>query len=100
MNVQGITKKELTECVEHFEKFANTYFWNPPCNASGRRYEEKRNTKSWSFTVDGKPVTASVEISCSCRNYYAYRSVKVGDENKKMMVPFLKKCLEAMDTDN
>lgn len=97
MKVEGITRKELTECVKHFEKFANTYFWKPPCDARSRRYEEKRNSKSWSFTVDGKPVTASVEISCSCKNYYAYRTVKAGDENKKMMIPYLKKCLASME---
>ena len=97
MKVEGITRKELTECIEHFTRFANTYFWRSPGNASSRRSEERRNSKSWSFTVDGKPVTASVEISCSCKNYYSYRSVTVGDENKKMMLPFLKKCLAAME---
>jgi hypothetical protein len=100
MNVQGITVKELTGCIEHFQKFGKTYFWNPPSSASGRRYEESRNSDSWSFTVDGVPVEASVKISCSCRNYYAYRTVKVGEEYKKQMVPYLRKCLKALEESN
>ncbi|MFA5397603.1 MAG: hypothetical protein WC346_16455 [Methanogenium sp.] len=100
MNVQGITVQEMKNCIEHFEKFAKTYFWNPPSSASARRWEEERNTKSWNFTVDEIPVEAKVKISCSCRNYYAYRSVKIGEENKKMMIPFLKKCLSSLEENN
>jgi hypothetical protein len=96
MNVQHITQKELTDCIAHFERFARTYFWTPPSSASSRRSEERRNSREWTFTVDGQPVTASVMISCSCRNYYAYREVTVGDEQKKMMVPYLRKCLAAL----
>ena len=96
MVVEGITAQELNEAITHFERLSNTYFWNPPGSASGRRAEEKNNTRSWDFTVGGKQVKASVTVSCSCRNYYATRVVTVGDVRKKQMVPFLKKCLAAV----
>lgn len=97
MNVQRITREELEKAIAHFERFGKTYFWTPPCNAAGRRAEEKRNSKEWEFTVNGEQVIAKVEISCSVRNYYAHRSVTVGEERKKMMVPYLKKCLASME---
>ena len=95
--VAGIEKKELEACLAHFEKMANTYNWKPNTSASGRRYEEKKNSASWSFFVDGKPVIASVSVSCSCRNYYAYRKIMHGDNQIKMMVPFLKKCIASLE---
>lgn len=96
MVIEGISRDELAKAIEHFERFGKTYFWSPPGNASGRRYEEQKNSKEWTFTVNGLPVFASVRVSCSCRNYYADRTVTVGGEDKKMMVPFLKKCLESL----
>lgn len=96
MNVQGITKQELQNAIDHFEKMGRTYFWNTPSNASARRREEERNSKSWEFTVDGQSVIASVDVRCSCRNYYATRTITVNGEAKKMMVPFLKKVLKEM----
>ena len=96
MNVQKITVDQLQECVNHFQKFSKTYFWTSPSTAQSRRAEEKRNSKTWEFVVDGEKVIASVDVSCSCRNYYSERSVEIGGIDVRMMVPFLKKCLKAL----
>jgi hypothetical protein len=100
MNVSKITVEELKKCIAHFEKLSDTYFWNPPSNAAGRRAEEKKNSQKWEFEIDGKKVLASVAVSCSCRNYYSIRIVTIGEERKRMMVPFLKKCLAALEQQN
>jgi len=94
MKITGITKQELQFSIEQFQKFANTYYWTPQKSASGRRNEERRNSHKWFFEVDGIEVSAAIEVTCSCHNYYCVRSVYVGEESKKMMVPYLKKLLE------
>jgi len=96
MTIEGITKKELQECIDHFEKMGKTYFWNTPSNAAGRRWEEKRNSQTWEYTIDGKKVVADVDVDCTCSNYITHRSVVVDGVSKKMMVPFLKKCIATL----
>lgn len=93
MKIENITKTELEDTLNQFERFANTYFWTPPASASARRGEEQRNSSKWEFLVDGKPVICSVSISCSCKNYYSTRKILVDGQPKKMMVPFLKKLI-------
>ena len=93
MKIEGITKQEIEECLAHFEKMANTYFWTPPASASSRRYEECKNSRGWFFKVDGVDVAAEVEVSCSCKNYYSTRTVRVGAEFKPQMVRYLKKLI-------
>ena len=94
MKIEKITEKELQNILDEFKRFQSTYFWTPPSSASARRSEEKRNSKEWNFIVDNKTVTAKITVSCSCKNYYSTREIKVDSENKKMMIPFLKKLIE------
>jgi len=91
--VEGITREEIRNIEAQFRRFASTYWWTPPPTASARRAEECRNSNSWSFSVNGEQVACSVEVSCSCKNYYATREIWVGAERKKMMVPYLAKLL-------
>lgn len=93
LKVAGITKSELNDVLAHFERFSSTYFWTPPAYASTRRREEKRNSQRWEFQVNGEDVEASVEIRCSCKNYYATRTIKVDGSPRRMMVPYLKKLI-------
>jgi hypothetical protein len=94
MKITGITKRELTHVLGQFERFANTYFWTPPGNASNRRSEEHKNSNTWEFNVDEKLVVCSISIRCSCKNYYSTRAVNVDGGNKKMMIPYLNKLLK------
>jgi hypothetical protein len=94
MKIKGITKSELGNVLNQFNRFANTYFWTPPQQASSRRSEERRNSNFWEFEVDGQNVSCEIKISCSCKNYYSNRIISVAGENKKMMIPYLKKLIE------
>lgn len=77
-----------------FNRLKNTYFWKPLSSASSRRSEEKRNSNSWNFLLDGKEVHVKINVSCSCRNYYCTRTIKNNGSNVKMMIPFLNKLLK------
>ena len=93
-SIQGITKLNLEKVIAEFERLSNTFYWKPPINASSRRNEEKRNSNVWNFTVDNVHVEARINVSCSAKNYYCHRYVIVGNEKKKMMIPYLKKLYE------
>lgn len=82
--VKGITKNGLKGLVSHWEKFAKCYFWSPPGSASGRRSEEKRHYRETEFSVDASTVHVKIEVSCSCRNYYCTKQVRVDGERKTL----------------
>ena len=92
--ITEITKQQLANCLAHFERFAGTYFWRTPSDANSRRQEEKRNSREWTFKVDGQEVVASVKVTCSIANYYATRRVLVNGVDKKMMIPYLRKLID------
>lgn len=91
INVRGIDRSELDEMIEHWERFAKCYFWSPPSSASGRRSEERRHYRNIDFLANEIVVSYSVEVSCSCRNYYCNRTLIVGGEVKKQGLRYLKK---------
>lgn len=54
------------------DKYRSSYFWTPPCNASGRRSMERRDSKplvTWS--ENGHEYSAAFDVRCSCHNVYA-----------------------------
>ena len=73
---------ELKRFVEHWHKFDECYFWSPPMNASGRRSEEKRNYLSIDIVIDNIRIVGEIRVSCSCKNYYCYKSLSI-DGTKK-----------------
>jgi hypothetical protein len=76
-------EKELAEIVEQHEKFKNSYFWNPPTNASGRRqYEKKYSREPVAFEYAGKKYEVIQSVSCSCKNIYYNFGVYVDGEKK------------------
>ena len=91
MKIEGITESRLDEMIEHWERFKSCYFWSPPCNASGRRSEEKRHARDIDFLVDGIPCNYSVQVSCSCRNYYCSRDMTEDGRRKAQGLTFLRK---------
>lgn len=59
--------------VETAERFRNAYFWTPPKYASSRGYMERENTyREVEWAESGRTYTAKYDVSCSCRNVYAY----------------------------
>lgn len=91
--LKGITKEELQTLIDHYEKMGKTFYWSTPANASGRRYEERKNSRDIEFEYDGKKYHVEIAVSCSCRNYYAARTVSVDDEEKKQGLRALKTVL-------
>ena len=94
MRVIGITSKALSSLFDHWDKLGKCYFLFTPGSASGRRSEEARQAREFTFTVDGVEVQVSISVSCSCRNYYAYRSCYVGGSKKAQGGRYLKTVLD------
>lgn len=74
------TKNRLKEIVARHEKLKNSYFWRPTGNASGRRYNEKRNNDY--FENEQLGIIAQNDYSESCKNvyykgYFCIRKTKV-----------------------
>lgn len=92
--LKGITEQGLKELIAHYEQMGHTYFWTPAGNASSRRYEEKKNSRDVEFTADGKEYNVKIVVSCSCKNYYATRTVTVDGEEKKQGLRTLKSLLK------
>lgn len=60
-----ITK--LSEIVREAEYMKNTFWWNTPTSASGRRgYEKKHSHEKISWTENGHEWTASFSVVCTC----------------------------------
>ena len=84
-------KNEITEFISHWEKMGKTYFWTPPATAFSRRKFEKENGKKIEFTYEGNHYNCSIEVSCSCRNIYVTRTIKVN--GKALNIRALKKLI-------
>ena len=87
------TKERLIEIVERHEKLRNAYFWTPAANASGRRYNEKRNNDSYVSEI--LPITAENHYSESCKHVY-YSGVFYVD-GKKTTVTKIKNIIYALE---
>ena len=91
MKIDKVTRAQLDDMIEHWEKFAKCFFWSPPGRAIARRAEEMRHYRDIDFMVDGQWVNYRVEVSCSCKNYYCTRTLTVNDEKKAQGLRYLKK---------
>jgi hypothetical protein len=94
ITVAEISKNKLEAISAHWEKFAKCYFWSPPGSASARRREEERNSMTASFKADGVVVSVSIQITCSCKNYYCERSVVVNGQRKAQGGRYLNKLID------
>ena len=84
-----LTKNEaIIKYIRDSERFKNSYFWSPPQNAAGRRYEEKKN--SWSYS--DQELELSVIVNCSCHNYYVTRTARIN--GKKVTLRDVKKLIK------
>ncbi len=64
---------KIKNLIETAEKFRNAYYWTSPSHASERRsYEKKNSIPEFSWVEGGHEYRASYEVSCSCKNIYAY----------------------------
>lgn len=73
---------ELKSFIDHWHKFDKCYFWTSPSSASSRRYEEKRQYMEINLTIDGHEIDGEIEISCSCKNYYATKTLYIDGDKK------------------
>ena len=71
---------EVTMTIDHHKKHANSYFWTPPMNASGRRAEEKRK----SFEISIGNYSYESDVRCSCKNYYYTGTFKENGKTKNL----------------
>lgn len=72
-NYDNSTIVTVAAIVETAERFRNAYFWTPPKHASSRGYMERENTyREVEWVEGGRTYTAKYDVSCSCRNVYAY----------------------------
>lgn len=83
------TKTQLSDFITQWEKLANAYFWTPPSSASSRRSYEKYQSRELSIPEIG--IDATIDVSCSCKNIYVTRTLKVNGELKRITA--LKKLL-------
>lgn len=58
--VAGVSRKQIMNALNSFERLRNTYFWRPAGSASGRRSEEARNSfRLPEFKYDNNTVSVS-----------------------------------------
>ena len=76
----------IQEFVQRHAKFKNSFFWTPPCNASGRRKMEEDNSLIFSFMLGGISYSFEQGISCSCKNVYYSSSISVNGQSKDIRV--------------
>lgn len=73
------TKKQIIDAlkdyIEQSEYLKNAYFWKSPSHASSRRAYEKTNSRSIEFDYKNEAIKAEIEITCSCNNIYASKSI-------------------------
>ena len=73
------------------EDSKNMYFWTPPSVAALRRVTEEKNHLRYSSIINGKELVLSFTLSCSCKNYYVYKTITFGGVKKD--IRFLRKIL-------
>lgn len=67
------TTELIESIVEEAHRMKNAYFFSPPSSAGFRRsYEREHSHGTVCWEEGGHEYTASYEVSCSCRNVYAY----------------------------
>jgi hypothetical protein len=77
-------KSELENFVAHWEKMGHAYFWTPPMSASGRRSYEEYQSRVLVAEIAGSIIQASISVSCSCKNIYVTRTLKVNGVQKRI----------------
>lgn len=86
-----VTRDEIQSIIWLHEKMRNSFFWNPPGSASGRRNYEQQN----SFAVEGLfmrcPVSLKCKTDCSCKHIYYHGYFEIG--NKKVTIAQVKKLI-------
>lgn len=96
--VNGIKLDDLRHIEDEYRRLGNTYHWKPPTSANQRRSEERRNSHSWTFDVDNKPVICTIQVGCTCHNYYVTRLITYDGKHLQTYIPFLKKCIRVLTT--
>jgi hypothetical protein len=86
-------KNRLSQIVEQHEKLKNSYFWSPSGNASGRRYNEKKNNDF--FECDFLNISAENNYRESCNHVYYKGHFYV--DGKKTTVTKIKNIISALD---
>lgn len=87
---------KINAIVEEATFMKNAYFWNPPCNATGRRSYEKQHSHSVvEWNEGGHHYTAEYTVSCSCKNIYAYGTYT--RDGKKTTLTAVKNSLNRME---
>lgn len=87
----NISLSTIDNIIAHWEKFAKTYFWHSPSNASQRRDEEARQSKEWDFLHNDIKYHVRIQIRCTCKNYYVERIVFIKGIPQKCGLRLLKK---------
>ena len=77
------SQREKTQrALDHHDRFARSYFWNPPSSAASRRRYEKQNTFYVAFRNNGVRYTYRSDVGCSGRNIYYTGQFEVNGERK------------------
>ena len=84
-------EKILVEFVTNHLKYKNTYHWNPPSSARGRRAMEFQVEFDFSFKFQGKHYDLEQSLDCSCSNIYWTSTIHV--DGKKSTIRSIKKLL-------
>jgi hypothetical protein len=88
-------KENLNSIIELHSKMRNSYFWNPPKNASSRRNFEKQNSDSYNFKIGNDEIKLQCNTSCSCNHIY-YKGVFYIN-NSKVTIAKIKNLYDALN---
>jgi len=87
-------KRKVQQAIKLIESMKNCYFWNPPGNASSRRYYEGQKSMNFEFNLKRHHYKVDIHTTCSCKNIYFHREIYVDGNRKNIRA--LRKCLEVL----
>ena len=82
MSLSKSQADKVQRALANHERYHNSYFWQPPGSASGRRAQEKRDSWTVRFRRQGVHYEYQSRVSCSARNVYYRGRFFVNGEQK------------------
>lgn len=92
--ISAKAKSELNRIIATHEKYRNSYFFAPACNAGGRRRNEQKfaeQNPDVAFVKGDDKIIVKMDYQESCKNVYYKLYVVVNDECKN--ISYIKKLL-------
>ena len=82
MSLTKSQRSKVEKALAQHDSKKNSFMWTPSGGASGRRYEEQRNTWTVKFRHAGVQYQYNSHVRCSCKCYYYTGAFYVNGERK------------------